>query len=206
MAQKGFYIDNSRCSGCKTCEIACKDYKDLGADMLFRKIYDYEGGSWSERDDGTWAQDVFMYHLSLSCNHCDAPSCAAACPVSAIAKDEETGIVHVDPEICIGCGSCVSACPYQAPKLDQGLKLSRKCDGCLERIRDGRQAICVEACPIRALDFDDIAALRSRYGALDQIPPLPSPLTAPNLVIKASPAALSQKAAGGFVANELEIA
>lgn len=206
MAQKGFFVDNSRCSGCKTCEIACKDYRDLGADILFRQIYDFEGGNWSLRENGVWDQDVFMYHISLACNHCTAAACIAACPVEAIVKDDDTGIVHIDIEICIGCGSCVNACPYRIPKLDQGLKKARECDGCINRIKEGLQTICVEACPIRALDFDDIEALQSQYGIINQIPPLPEPLTAPNLVIKPSPAAENPAAVTGFIANEMEIA
>jgi anaerobic dimethyl sulfoxide reductase subunit B (iron-sulfur subunit) len=207
MVQNGFYIDNSRCSGCKTCEIACKDYKDLGADILFRKIYDFEGGSWTQRDDGTWDQDVFMYHISLACNHCVAPACLAVCPVEAIERDQDTGLVFIKEDVCIGCGSCVSACPYSVPKMDEEIKKAKKCDGCIDRVKEGRQTICVEACPIRALDFDDIEALRSKYGDLAQIPPLPDPdQTGPSLVIKPCPAVESPVIASGFVANELEVA
>jgi anaerobic dimethyl sulfoxide reductase subunit B (iron-sulfur subunit) len=205
MAQQGFYIDNSRCSGCKTCEIACKDYKNLGTDILFRKIYDYEGGGWVQRDDGTWDQNVFMYHLSVACNHCTVPACVAVCPVTALIKDGDTGLVYIDDELCIGCGVCVTACPYQVPKLDVELSKAQKCDGCIDRIKEGKQTICVEACPIRALDMGDIDTLRSQYGAVDQIPPLPDPETAPNLVVKLSPAAEDPNVATGFVANELEV-
>lgn len=52
MTQYGFYFDSSRCTGCKTCELVCKDYHDLGPDILFRRIYDFEGGSWEKTPEG----------------------------------------------------------------------------------------------------------------------------------------------------------
>jgi anaerobic dimethyl sulfoxide reductase subunit B (iron-sulfur subunit) len=207
MAQNGFFVDNSRCSGCKTCEIACKDYKDLGTEILFRKIYDFEGGNWESLEGGVWEQSVFMYHVSLACNHCTVPACLAVCPVEAIIKDADSGLVVIDEKLCIGCGSCVTACPYEIPKMDEEAKTVRKCDGCFDRVAEGKQPICVEACPIRALDFGEIEAVRSQYGELAQIPPLPDPAeTAPNLVIKPCPIAESPDIANGFVANELEVA
>ncbi|MDF0422918.1 4Fe-4S binding protein, partial [Escherichia coli] len=61
--QYGFFIDSSRCTGCKTCELACKDFKDLGPEVSFRRIYEYAGGDWQE-DNGVWHQNVFAYYLS----------------------------------------------------------------------------------------------------------------------------------------------
>ena len=72
--QYGFFIDSSRCTGCKTCELACKDYKDLTPDVSFRRIYEYAGGDWLE-DNGVWQQNVFAYYLSIACNHCEDPAC-----------------------------------------------------------------------------------------------------------------------------------
>ena len=77
MTQYGFYFDSSRCTGCKTCELVCKDYHDLGPGILFRRVYDYEGGAWARKDDGTWEKTAFNYHVALSCNHCDSPACVA---------------------------------------------------------------------------------------------------------------------------------
>jgi anaerobic dimethyl sulfoxide reductase subunit B (iron-sulfur subunit) len=207
MAQNGFYFDSSRCTGCKTCELACKDYKDLGVEILFRKIYDYEGGGWTQAADGTWSTDAFAYHVSEACNHCAVPACLAVCPVEAISKDSDSGLVLIDEELCIGCASCVSACPYAAPKMDEATTKARKCDGCFDRVAEGRQPICVEACPLRALEFDDLEVLRSKYGDLAQIPPLPDPnQTSPSIVIKPCPAVESPAIASGFVANEKEVA
>ncbi|VDZ64858.1 DMSO reductase iron-sulfur subunit [Serratia odorifera] len=63
--QYGFFIDSSRCTGCKTCELACKDYKNLTPDVSFRRIYEYAGGDWQQDGDG-WQQNVFAYYLSIA--------------------------------------------------------------------------------------------------------------------------------------------
>ena len=64
--QYGFFIDSSRCTGCKTCELACKDYKNLTPEVSFRRIYEYAGGDWQE-DNGVWQQNVFAYYRSIAC-------------------------------------------------------------------------------------------------------------------------------------------
>ena len=53
MTQYGFYFDSTRCTGCRTCEMACKDYNDLPASYAFRRVFDYEGGDWKDNGDGT---------------------------------------------------------------------------------------------------------------------------------------------------------
>lgn len=85
--QYGFFIDSSRCTGCKTCELACKDFKDLGPEVSFRRIYEYAGGDWQE-DNGVWHQNVFAYYLSISCNHCDDPACTKVCPAAQCTNEK----------------------------------------------------------------------------------------------------------------------
>ena len=92
--------------------------------MAFRMVIDYEGGSWQPDVDGTFSQDAFAYHVSISCNHCNNPVCTRVCPTGAMHKDE-LGLVWPDATKCIGCGYCTMACPYHAPHIDARLKRSR---------------------------------------------------------------------------------
>ena len=182
MTQYGFHFDGKRCTGCKTCVLACKDNKDLSAEISFRKVYEYGGGTWSQ-SDGLWSNDAFGYYVSVACNHCDSPACMAKCPQGAMGKNE-LGLVSVDEHRCIGCGYCALSCPYHAPKVDRTVGHSVKCDGCSQRAREGSAPVCVEACPLRALEFGPISDLRARHGRVADMPPLPdSSKTAPNLVL-----------------------
>lgn len=205
MTQQAFYFDSSHCTGCKTCELACKDYKDLTKDVSFRKVYDYEGGAWEEAADGTCTCTSFVYHVSMSCNHCDRPVCATVCPTGAMHKDTETGLVSVDENKCIGCGYCHMACPYNAPKVDRTVGHSVKCDGCADRVAEGKKPICVEACPLRALDFGNAADM-AKKGAQGDIAPLPAPsYTGPNLYILSSDDARPADSLEGSVVNIMEV-
>ncbi|HII3778998.1 TPA: DMSO/selenate family reductase complex B subunit [Pasteurella multocida] len=198
--QYGFYFDSDRCTGCKTCELACKDYKDLDTNVNFRRIYEYAGGDWQQQANGCWQHNVFAYYLSISCNHCDNPDCVSVCPTGAMHKTED-GFVIVNEAICIGCRYCHMACPYDAMKGHM-----TKCDGCHSRILEGKKPICVDACPLRALDFAPIDELRKTYGDLAAIAPLPSPEhTAPNLVIKTNKNARPTGDTTGFLANPREV-
>lgn len=183
MTQYGFFFDSSRCTGCKTCALACKDYKDLSVDFAYRKVYDYEGGQWAEDADGVRVSSMFAYHVSVSCNHCDNPACAHVCPTGAMHKDPATGLVDVDAGKCIGCGYCHMACPYNSPKVDRQLGRSVKCNGCAERVAEGKNPICVEACPLRALEFGPVEEM-AKLGKRADIAPLPEPrYTDPNLYV-----------------------
>lgn len=205
MTQYGFHFNGARCTGCKTCAMACKDKNDLPPELGFRNVYEYTGGSWNQ-DGDLWTNDVYSYYMSVACNHCDSPACVEICPQSALSKDEETGAVVRDLEACIGCGSCASACPYGAPKVDTEAMKSVKCDMCVDRVKAGEKPVCVEACPLRALDFGPIEELRATYGEEAAIAPLPDPsVTMPNLVITPSPKAKPADDTSGMVANPREL-
>lgn len=183
MEQFGFYFNAKRCTGCKTCMLACKDYRNLDTSVSFRQVYEFVGGSWSKDERGCWAQDCFAFYVSSACNHCASPACMEVCPTGAMGKNE-LGLVSVDEHRCIGCGYCALSCPYHAPKVDRTVGHSVKCDGCSQRAREGSAPVCVEACPLRALEFGPISDLRARHGRVADMPPLPdSSKTAPNLVL-----------------------
>ena len=185
MKQVGFYYDQTRCAGCKTCQVACKDKNRLEVGTVLREVRTYQLGTYP---------NVKMYHFSASCNHCQVPACKDVCPVGAITKDEEDGTVLIDHEACIGCSSCVNACPYSVPRIEEKSGLSCKCDGCIELRKEGYQPACVEACPYRALDFGEIGELQQRYGSdlVTELPAMGAGKTGPNTLVKPRAAALDE--------------
>ena len=207
MAQYGFYFDGTRCTGCKTCVLSCKDKKDLADDQAFRNVFEYEGSAgWTCDEAGCWTCGSFTYYVTSGCNHCENPACVAACPTGAMVKDPRTGLVNNDREVCVGCGACAQACPYGAPVLDADLGKVRKCDGCVERLDQGRAPVCVAACPSRALEFGLLDDLREKYGDCAAVAPLCDPsLTGPSVVIKAPHNAVAWDSDAGFVVNQNEI-
>ena len=97
--QVGFYFDQSRCTGCQACTIACKDKHDLPTGVTWRRVVEYTGGTWREDPrDATLTPDVFTYFTSVSCNHCEDPICVDVCPSKAMHKGDN-GIVSVDPAV-----------------------------------------------------------------------------------------------------------
>ena len=161
MKQIGFYFDQTRCTGCYTCSVACKDWNniDAGPENWMRVIPIEEGKF----------PNLSLAYLALACNHCADPPCVKACPVNAITKRESDGIVIVDRDTCLGkteCGAkCLKVCTWDAPQFSskENAKM-RKCTLCVERLEQGKQTICVEACPMYALDVDLIENLQQKYG------------------------------------------
>lgn len=173
MGSLGFFFDMQSCSGCRTCQIACKDRNDLPIGMLFRRVRTFETGTYPSAK---------MYHASTSCNHCENPACVANCPTGAMQKAEDGTVVH-DDGVCIGCETCVNSCPYEVPVLDESLGIARKCDACASLREAGGNPACVDACLMRCLHFGDLDELVATYGAdaMSELPFLPSAdTTAPN--------------------------
>jgi anaerobic dimethyl sulfoxide reductase subunit B (iron-sulfur subunit) len=184
MTQMGFYIDNSKCIGCKTCMIACKDGHNLIGGINYRRVYEYTGGKWTH-EGNTFQQNVFSYYISIACNHCNDPACTKVCPTGAINKRAQDGIVVIDKKICIGCKMCAMACPYEAPQYNRENKYMTKCDFCLDRLNNGYQPLCVEACIARAIDYGEIFKLKRKYPYKNEPSPLPDySITKPNLIVK----------------------
>ena len=199
----GFYFDSSSCSGCKSCQVACKETHHLATKNLWRQVYNYQGGTWKQNDKGTYVPEgVFGYFVSIACNHCDDPACVANCPTGAMTKDEATGIVSIDQETCIGCKTCSTVCPYGAPTFVEEEGVSSKCDMCADEVARGRVPICVATCPMRALDWGDIDELRQKYGEGNvEVEPLPKNTTSPCLVRDPHPAAQATGQGTGEVMN-----
>ena len=160
MITQGWYFDRTRCTNCFTCIVACKDWHHVPAGPAsWIRVKTLEEGRYP---------DLKLSFLVQCCYHCAKPSCLEACPVQAIQKREDNGLVVVDAEACIGkdrCGLCSQACPYDAPQFgaEENAKM-QKCDLCLERLLQGLKPICVAACPMRALDAGPMEELIRRYG------------------------------------------
>ncbi|HWI52688.1 MAG TPA: DMSO/selenate family reductase complex B subunit [Symbiobacteriaceae bacterium] len=182
MAQMGFYYDMTACVACKTCQVACKDKKDLSVGPLLRKVKTFEGGQFPK---------PWVYHLSISCNHCAEPKCVQNCPTGALSKREKDGLVLHDQDVCIGCRYCTWSCPYQAPQYIEEAGRIAKCNGCADLVDQGKNPACVDACGMRCLEFGEIEALRKKYGDLPNLVVLPdSGITNPSLVVKPAKQAL----------------
>ena len=182
MKQYAFYFDSSSCSGCKACQVACKDKHNLDVGRLWRRVYEISGGEWVQKGQA-WEQTVFAYNLSIACNHCEKPICAEVCPAKAIYKRAD-GIVLIDQSRCLGCSYCSWACPYGAMQYNPASGTMTKCTFCVEEVELGRAPACVASCPMRALDYGDRSELEARYGPLESVYPLPERhLTDPALAL-----------------------
>ena len=163
--QMGFYFDQSRCVGCYTCVIACKDWHDVPAGPAsWLRVLTMERGKYP---------NVSVDFMFLPCYHCAEPSCVSACPVGAITKREEDGVVVVDRETCLGkdnCELCREVCPYGAPQFgaEDNAKM-QKCNFCLDRLAENKEPTCVGACPLRALDAGPLDELKAKYGIVTEV-------------------------------------
>jgi len=163
--QVGFYFDQTRCIGCSACVVACKDWHDIpaGPERWMRIKYNESGRF----------PNVFVSYLINPCFQCEDPVCIPVCPVGAISKRIEDGIVIVDSEKCLGnieCDSkCLKACPYDAPQFGpvKGSKMA-KCNYCLDRFSEQKLPVCIEACRSHALDAGSLSHLREKYGNIQK--------------------------------------
>lgn len=184
MKQPAFFLDLTRCTGCKTCMVACMDGHDLPVDTLWRRVAEYCGGDWASQPDNCFNQDIFAYYISMGCNHCEKPVCVEVCPTTAMRK-QANGIVAVDHDKCVGCRYCEWNCPYSAPQYNKSIGKMTKCDFCQDRLEAGLNPLCVDACPMRAIHYGEYEDLKSRFGNAAHVAPLPDPsLTHPCLVVK----------------------
>jgi tetrathionate reductase subunit B len=140
-------IDLDRCVGCQACTAACNGEWDVPAGYARTRVRPTPIA-------GTFPNLVSSVYVS-QCNHCDRPACVDACPSGATYQGED-GVVHVDRQVCIGCGYCVEACPYAARYLNPVTRTVDKCDFCSARTARGLEPACVKTCTAHAKTFGDI--------------------------------------------------
>jgi anaerobic dimethyl sulfoxide reductase subunit B (iron-sulfur subunit) len=178
----GFHVNSGSCTGCKACQIACKDKNNLPVGILWRRVVEVSGGEWVKRGEA-WIDKTFTYFLSVACMHCQQPICVGVCPTKALYQRED-GIVLIDAERCMGCHYCEWACPYGALQFDEITGVMSKCNLCYDDVDQGKPPSCVSACQMRVLEFGEIDQLRSQYGTLSDVYPLPdTSLTEPSGIL-----------------------
>ena len=148
--QYRFHFDMTKCIGCRSCEVACNEQNGNPADIRWRRVGELEGGTWPH---------TLRTYLSMGCNHCLSADCLRGCPVNAYTKDPLTGIVLHSAEACIGCQYCVWNCPYSVPQFNPERGVVGKCDMCRDRLLDGREPACVNACPENAIQIEIVNKL-----------------------------------------------
>lgn len=167
MAQEiAIYFDASRCSGCKGCQINCKQWNQLPSAYTtegtkftgtFENPKHNDGDTWLHMrfTEGTDSQGNWFWAFGRNaCQHCTDAACVDVCPTGACHK-LENGSVVIDKETCIGCEYCVAACPFDIPVYNdrENVQATRKCWLCQDRINNDRKPACVSTCPTSALKF-----------------------------------------------------
>jgi Fe-S-cluster-containing dehydrogenase component len=164
----GMLYDATICIGCKACMVGCKEANGMPVDSeMENPIWDspvdlspktlniikaYRSGNAEVKDREVDGYSFIKRH----CMHCVDPVCVSVCPVTALIKDPEIGVVRYDADVCIGCRYCVYACPFSIPKFDYEKAFSgeiHKCQFCDHRLAEGKLPACVEHCPTGASLF-----------------------------------------------------
>jgi Fe-S-cluster-containing dehydrogenase component len=152
MSEYSFYVDPSRCIGCRSCVAACSECDShRGQSMIHVDFLD---------------RTNTIATSPMVCMHCDEPTCALVCPADAIKKGED-GIVRsaLKPR-CIACSNCVLACPFGVPTVHVAPELMMKCDMCYDRTSVGLRPMCATVCPSQALMFGPSDAIARNRAAV----------------------------------------
>jgi formate dehydrogenase beta subunit len=155
-------VDTSTCIGCKACEVACQEWNDLppeptGDTHSYQTMPATTASFWNlikfnEHED----EDAGSLHWLMrkdQCMHCVEPGCLIACPAPGAIVQYANGIVDFQQDQCIGCGYCITGCPFDIPKFNVDTRRVYKCTLCVDRVSVGLQPACVKACPTSCLMF-----------------------------------------------------
>ena len=190
MTKYAFVIDQRKCIGCHACTVACKAEHDVPVGVYRTWVKYIERGEFPSSR---------RYFLVNRCNHCDDAPCVAICPTKALYKRKD-GIVDFDSSRCIGCKSCMQACPYDALYIDPDSHTAAKCNYCAHRTEVGLEPACVVVCPEHAIIAGDMHNPKSEIAGLLACEPVrtrkPEQGTGPNVYyIGADEAALDPELA-----------
>ena len=154
-------IDTSKCIGCKACQVACMEWNDLRDEIghnvgVYDNPADLSAESWTlMRFAEVEPQPGKLEWLIRKdgCMHCADPGCLKACPAPGAIVQYSNGIVDFHEENCIGCGYCITGCPFNIPRLSKKDSKVYKCTLCSDRVAVGLEPACIKACPTGALVF-----------------------------------------------------
>ncbi len=158
----GFVIDQNRCIGCHACTVACKEEHQVPLGVFRTWVKYIEKGEFPHTS---------RHFGVLRCNHCDSAPCVTICPTHALYRRSD-GIVDFDNQSCIGCKSCMQACPYDALYIDPNSNTAAKCNFCAHRVEANLEPACVIVCPTQAIlagDLDDPSSRVSRTVATQKV-------------------------------------
>lgn len=137
------YQDQKRCIGCYACEVHCKTWNNVPVGPRFCRIIPVG----PKMISGVPRQQFIF----MPCFHCEKPWCVSACPTNAMQKRPKDGIVFVEQSLCVGCKSCITACPWGVPQWNPEAGKVIKCDYCKDRVDKGLKPACVTKCTGKSL-------------------------------------------------------
>ncbi|MCA6217669.1 formate dehydrogenase subunit beta [Ideonella sp. B7] len=164
-------IDVSKCIGCKACQTACMEWNDLRQEPgenvgVYDNPADLTANAWTvmrftEYDNPSTGNFEWLIRKD-GCMHCADPGCLKACPSPGAIIQYTNGIVDFHEENCIGCGYCVTGCPFNVPRISQKDKKAYKCTLCSDRVAVGQEPACVKTCPTGAIMFGTKQAMKDQ--------------------------------------------
>ena len=154
-------IDISKCIGCKACQVACMEWNDLRDDIgtnhgVYDNPMDLTDKSWTVMRFSEVELEAGKLEWLIrkdGCMHCADPGCLKACPSPGAIVQYSNGIVDFHEENCIGCGYCITGCPFNIPRLSKQDSKVYKCTLCSDRVAVGLEPACVKTCPTGAIVF-----------------------------------------------------